>query len=168
MKSCKCGKQLDNSAKACPACGKTFAVTSRLAMAVAVFFGFVILMMIVVSFNTESSKPVVSAAELAAKQKSEALFQRSVAGAKQLRSSMRNPDSFKLSEAIVMDDGGVCYHYRAQNGFGGMNIGEAVLAPNDQFKSTDSPGFEKLWNKECSHKTGKDNAQLIKYALDDK
>jgi hypothetical protein len=110
-------------------------------------------------------EPELSPAQQASKLKEEAMFQRSVAGARQLRSSMRNPDSFKLSQALVMSNGAVCYTYRAQNGFGGMNVGYAVLASNDRFKSSDSPGHETLWNKECGNKSGTDDAETVNVAL---
>ena len=169
MKTCTCGKQLDNSAKFCPGCGKTFKVTSGFTKLV----GVLILVAVAIAgisaiSSSDHPTPVPSAAEQAAKQKEEAVFQRAVAGAKQLKKSMRNPDSFKLTEALEMDDGAICYEYRAQNGFGGMNVGHAVLAPNDQFKSSDSPGYATLWNKECANKTGTDDAKLVGYALGDK
>jgi hypothetical protein len=53
-------------------------------------------------------------------------FQNSMAAAVQLRDSMRIPDSLILEEVWANEDGSViCFKYRAQNGFGGMNRGEA-------------------------------------------
>ena len=80
-------------------------------------------------------------------------------GAKTLKSSMRDPDSFKLEAALVMEDGAVCYEYRARNGFGGMNRGQAVLQTSGKrfaFKSSEQPGFMPLWNRECANKSGED------------
>jgi hypothetical protein len=78
--------------------------------------------------NTPASTPAPTQEQQDAKRAADAAeemrFQRVVLGAKQLRDSMRNPDSFKLSEALMMKDGAVCYEYRAQNGFGGMNLGQ--------------------------------------------
>jgi hypothetical protein len=165
MKSCTCGKQLDNSAKACPGCGKTFKVTSGFTKFVLGFILVVVIMGGIGAIVTPTpSSPVVSPAQQVANQKDEAAFQQAVAGAKQLKKSMRNPDSFKLGETLIMDDGAVCYDYRAQNGFGGMNVGHAVLAPDGKFKSTDSPGYATLWNKECANKTGVDKTWQIGYA----
>jgi len=110
------------------------------------------------------STPAVTPAQAAAKQKDEAAFERAVAGAKQLRESMRNPDSFKLTQTLIMDNGAVCYEYRAQNGFGGLNVGKAVLSPNGQFKSDESDGFSVPWNKHCAHKTATDSAWEVGYA----
>lgn len=165
MKPCTCGKQLDNSAKVCPGCGKAFRVTSGFTK----FVGGSILVIAIVgaigAINAPTpSTPVVSPAQQAADQKDEAAFQRAVAGAKQLKQSMRNPDSFKLGETLIMHDGAVCYDYHAQNGFGGMNAGQAVLSPSGQFKSDESSGFTNLWNKECARQTGADKTWEVGYA----
>ena len=48
-----------------------------------------------------ASAPGPSPEELAAKQKDEMAFQFAVAGAKQLRESMRNPDSFRLNQTLT-------------------------------------------------------------------
>jgi hypothetical protein len=50
-------------------------------------------------------------------------------GARLLRRAMRDPDSLKFEIVSDMADGSVCYTYRARNGFGGMNIGQAVMTP---------------------------------------
>lgn len=82
-------------------------------------------------------------------------------GAKRLQKAMRNPDSFKLSQVLIMDDDAVCYEYRAQNGFGGMNVGRAVLAPDGQFAASETPKFRALWKKECAQKTGLDRTSAV-------
>jgi len=87
-----------------------------------------------------------------------------IAGAKQLQQSMRNPDSFKLTQVLIMEDGAVCYDYRSQNGFGGMNLGHAVLSPKGQFKANESSGLTSLWNKECANKTGTVQTWEVGYA----
>jgi len=114
MKPCTCGKQLDNSAKFCPSCGKTFRVTSGFTKFVG---GFILVMVIVIVIigaigailsPSPSAPAVVSPAKKIADQKDEAVFQRAVAGAKQLQKSMRNPDSFKLGQTLIMDSGAGC------------------------------------------------------------
>src|SRR5690606_15924854 len=112
-------------------------------------------------------------AELEAKRKKEAAEMKerlevAVAsqGAKALKSAMRNPDSFKLEKALVMDDGSVCYEYRAQNGFGGMNVGSAVLSADGKvFKLNSDDGFAKVWNKLCANKYGHDANKSIYWTL---
>jgi len=165
MRKCKCGNDVANNAKACPKCGHRF--TSGFVKFLAVMFGFCVLVAIIAMIAAGPNANVQSApspAQQAANQKEEAAFQRAVQGAKQLRDSMRNPDSFKLGQTLVMNDGAVCYDYRAQNGFGGMNVGHAVLAPSGIFKTDESSGFRTFWNKECTGKTGLDKTWEIGYA----
>lgn len=70
--------------------------------------------------------------------------------------------AFKLSQVLIMGDGAVCYEYRAQNGFGGMNVGRAVMAPDGQFAVKEIGGkFYSLWNKECANKTGSDKTWIV-------
>lgn len=165
MKPCSCGKQLDNSAKACPGCGKTFRVTSGLTKFIAIFIVVIAVIGIIGAMVAPTpSAPVVTPAQQAVNQKDEAAFQRAVAGAKQLKNSMRNPDSFTLSQTLLMDDGAACFDYRSQNGFGGMNVGQAVLSPTGQFKVNESSGFHSLWNKECGGHTGTDKTWEVGYA----
>jgi hypothetical protein len=165
MKPCTCGKQLDNGAKLCPGCGKTFRVTSGFTKFVGGFILVIGIFGIIGAMMTPTpSTPAVSLAQQAANQKDEAAFQRAVAGAKQLKQSMRNPDSFVLGQTLIMPSGAVCYDYRSQNGFGGMNAGQAVLSPTGQFKSDESSGFSTLWNKQCGGKTGADKTWEVGYA----
>ena len=86
------------------------------------------------------------------------------AGAMTLRSAARNPDSFVVEAALVMSDKVVCYHYRAQNGFGGMDRGRAVVT--DSGLATDEQaGFEPVWEKECTNKSGDDKGRSVQSAL---
>lgn len=99
------------------------------------------------------------------KKKADERVQRASAGAVLLKKSMRNPDSFKLESALVISgSGAVCYDYRAQNGFGGINAGHAVLAPDGKkFLTSDMDGFSRLWNKECANKSGSEVSAAIRW-----
>jgi 2,4-dienoyl-CoA reductase-like NADH-dependent reductase (Old Yellow Enzyme family) len=55
-----------------------------------------------------------------------------------------------------------CYQYRAQNGFGGMNIEYAVLTPNAANLSTNAG----LWNRKCARKNGEDITALATQRMD--
>jgi hypothetical protein len=110
------------------------------------------------------TKPAPSPAEQAAKQKEAAAVAVAAVGAKRLRDAMRNPDSFKLAQVLIMNDQAVCYEFRSQNGFGGMNLGQAVLSPSGQFRTNETSGFSSLWNKECANKTGADKTWEVGYA----
>jgi len=106
---------------------------------------------------------------VANKKKQDAAVQRAVAGASVLKKSMRNPDSFKLESALVIDQSGaVCYDYRAQNGFGGVNVGRAALAPDgSKFLTRESDGdaFVRFWNKECAKKSGTEVGALARQMI---
>jgi hypothetical protein len=119
--------------------------------------------MALVSKNSPTNP--VSPSEQEKKTKDEQQFQRAVGRAKQLKSTMRNPDSFKLSNALFMDDGAVCFEYRAQNGFGGMNVGRAVLTAKGMLKTNEMDGGTKLWNHECANKSGYDKTWEVNYAI---
>ncbi|MBZ5489744.1 MAG: hypothetical protein LAO76_02290 [Acidobacteriia bacterium] len=107
----------------------------------------------------------VSSTEQEKKAKDERQFQLAVSGAKQLKNAMRNPDSFKVSNALFMDNGVVCYEYRAQNGFGGINVGRAVLTAKGMLKTNEMDGGTKLWNRECANKSGYDKTWAVNYAI---
>jgi hypothetical protein len=64
---------------------------------------------------------------------------------------MRNPASFELMEVGLSPAGAACYTYHAQNGFGGLNVEQAVIGKG--FKTSGQPGFEDAWNRECAGKT---------------
>lgn len=93
--------------------------------------------------------------------KDEMAFQRAVMGAKSLRAAMRNPESFKLASVHVKTNGAICYTYRAQNGFGGMNLESAVLAPGTQHFNQNASA----WNASCAHKAGYDKTSEVNYVL---
>jgi hypothetical protein len=121
------------------------------------------LVLIALGYFIEQVKPKPSPAEKAAKQKEQAALVFAAAGAKNIRNAMRNPDSFKLAQVLMMHDGAVCYEFRSQNGFGGMNVGHAVLSPSGQLRTNETSGFGALWNKECADKTGIDETEQLGY-----
>lgn len=82
------------------------------------------------------------------------------AGAAALKKVMRNPDSFKLSQVLIMADGTACYEYRAQNGFGGPSVENAVLFKG-RIATENEDGFTKIWNQRCAHKQGSDQTDQV-------
>lgn len=71
-----------------------------------------------------------------------------------LKGAMNNPDSFKVSKALYMDDGSLCVEYRATNGFGGVVPGYAVITPDIKLDTT-----FKAWKKYCAGKAGREDAK---------
>lgn len=109
------------------------------------------------SMAMRSDRYAVTPAQRAAKQSSEQALQRAITGAEQLHELMRDPDSFRLVRANVMNDGAACYVYRSRNGFGGMNVGIAVMMPDGELvplpDSNDELGLPP-WSNECSGRPG--------------
>lgn len=118
-------------------------------VAIAIFIGIPLVLTVVHEMN-------LTPQEAAAQQKDDAAMRLALAGARSLKQAMRNPDSFKLSQALVMNDGSVCYEYRSQNGFGGMAVGNAVATPDGKLHTDD-----RSWNRRCANKSGKDYARWL-------
>ena len=90
---------------------------------------------------------------------------RAAACASTLKSASRNPDSFVLESANIKDDGSICYTFRSQNGFGGMERENAVLYGADIIKISEMEGFRKKWNKYCAGKNGEDIKDYLEMYL---
>ena len=105
MRNCKCGNVVANDAKSCPKCGHRFTsgCTRALAWIFGIFIGVAILGALITG-SQNNQPPAPSPEQKAADQKKEERFQRAVAGAKQLQQSMRNPDSFKLAQVLLISN----------------------------------------------------------------
>jgi hypothetical protein len=86
----------------------------------------------------------------------EAHWVRNVMAVRQLRSSMHNPSSFNLDEALRMKDGALCLTYRATNAFNATRLGRAVIDAKRIVTSDDQERFSGAWNRLCANKTGED------------
>lgn len=154
---CKeCGREVSTKAKNCPGCGATMPRrTSRFTWIMAALFGFALVAFrsgVSESHKTESAK---SPEQRAHDQLMAQLYSRGQQGANTLRKSMRNPDSFSLEETFASTGpGAICYTYRAQNGFGGMNREQAVLRKSGKFVSSKDSGFTNAWNADCAGQDG--------------
>ncbi|KAB2900377.1 MAG: hypothetical protein F9K35_07000 [Burkholderiaceae bacterium] len=173
MVKCKeCGGQVSTKATTCPHCGaKTPKRTSLFTWIVAGAFA-VVVGSCVMGFNgseerrqkaqaaqaaIEAAKtPEQREAEAKAKAKQEADFQFSLAAAKAVRAAMKDPASFELVRADMMDSGALCMVYRGKNSFGAVTTEQAAITR--KLKAGD-------WNKECGGKSGEDIGRLIKQAL---
>jgi hypothetical protein len=84
---------------------------------------------------------------------------------KQLKASARNPASFSLVSADVMDDSSACVYFRAQNAFGGIDKVFAVLTPKEKIVTSEDDGFWSVWNKHCKDKIGRPVGAAINNVL---
>lgn len=168
VKCRECGKEVSDAAKTCPHCGiANPAPHSRLGLYLKLGLGAVIVIGMVRCISDQDDRkttaeserqrieaaktPEQRAREVAEKAKAEADFQFVVGRLRALKAASKNPASFELVDATLMDDGTVCVVYRATNSF------NAVVTENKAI-AKDLRVVE--WNRYCGGKSGKD----MKYA----
>jgi hypothetical protein len=82
-------------------------------------------------------------------------------GAQQLLKHLRDPESLKIDSLLITDkDGMACIEYRAKNGFGGMNRGQAVFIVLALITENDKE-FPTAWNRWCANKTGTEEEPYV-------
>lgn len=148
MTTCReCQSVVSTEAKACPKCGAEKPGKRPSKFGTYLWAGTVVTLVLVLlvdaakppSSSARASQPREDSAELQA-------AQRAISATRALRSTMRNPDSFSVISARVVGRDVVCFRYRAQNGFGGMNIENAAV-----WGSTPIAGkaFTAEWSATC-------------------
>lgn len=193
VKCKECNAQMSDKAVACPQCGAKYTRTSGCAMIAAWLIGLGVLMSIVTNYfsterqnesddaerarvaslnpqqrKIEADQKAKSAAEETTRKNAEkGRLASGIAGASLLKKSLRDPDSFKLEKASIVEGTNIaCYTYRARNGFGGLNVENAVFVPSKlTFKTSSDDNFASLWNRECANKSSYDYLSEVKVAL---
>jgi len=173
MVNCReCGKEVSDQAKSCPHCGIAKpAPPSQVGNYLKLGFGALVVFGMVQCINdqeerktkenserqrVEASKtPEQRAREAAAKAKTEADFQSFVSRVRAMKASSKNPASFELVDALLMDDGTACVVYRGTNSF------NAVVTEN---KAIGKDLRVVDWNRFCAGKSGKD-MKYVRQAL---
>lgn len=147
MIECKeCKTPISNKAKTCPKCGaKVPQKTGLLTKLVAVVIGIGVIGAIVGQSNAPPA-PVLTQAQIDQKQKDEIQFQRVVRVLKALKATAKNPKSFELNDALLMDDGTLCATYSATNSFNAVVPDQKAILSDGSFGS---------WSKYCAGKVGK-------------
>lgn len=155
----ECGAKVSDEANACPQCGvKPKAKTSLFTKIVGGFFALTVASAII-GQNSNSPPAAPPAPKKPADPLAEARFQRTVLVARSIKAALRNPDSVQWVSFHSDDEANlVCIEYRAQNGFGGMNLEQAAYAKGKIQTSTAA------WNKHCGGKR-LNNLRHVKYAL---
>jgi hypothetical protein len=131
---------------------------------IGVSFVVVVLILALANVIKDAAVTPSNPAQAAAKAAEESKWETALGGAVTLQRRMRNPESFKVSKVLEMSSGSVCYEYRAQNGFGGMNAGSAIVYQNHLLDES-VPGFGDVWARECAGKLGVEKGPEINYAL---
>jgi hypothetical protein len=91
---------------------------------------------------TEIAREADAKADAAAKERQ---WQKVLAAGAAIRQTMRNPDSIVYEDVRANQDASVmCFQYRAQNGFGGMN--REIMA----FVNGNPSQNRAVWNKNCT------------------
>ena len=155
----ECGSKVSTKADRCPQCGaKPKPRTKTSTKIIAGLFGFVILASIIAQ-NSNTASTTMASSKKEVDPLIEKRFQTTVMVAKSVKASLRNPDSVVWSGILANDDASVvCIEYRAQNGFGGMNLGQIAYVKGKLQTSA------AVWNKNCADKQ-MNNMKNIKYAL---
>lgn len=154
----ECGKEISDQADACPNCGSKPTKTSALG----VFVTIVLLVIVIGGILGGNDKIKKSPEEQRAADEQNQRIARAQLGANALKTAMRNPDSFKLEQALLVGQtGAICYEYRAQNGFGGMNRDQAVLTKVGNLVSGSDRSFDRVWKDNCADRTGVDFAKYV-------
>lgn len=157
IKCHECGNGVSSDAKACPHCGvKPKAKTSMLTWIIGGVFAFAIGSAII-NQNSPSDAPTAPAKPV--DPNADLRFNKTLLVVKSIKAALRNPDSAQWNIILANDDASVvCVEYRAQNGFGGMNIEQATFAKGKIQTSVSA------WNKNCAEKP-LNNMKSIKQAL---
>lgn len=188
LRACKeCSKPVSTTADVCPHCG--FKVRQPLGCAAAI--GVVLLVAVVISALTsfvedrqetarreaeaerfakltpekKAAEAKAAADRAAEKRRRDDAVARATAGAQILKRSVSNPDRFTLDSALVVDGtAAVCYEFRAENRFGAIIRGSAVLARDGKRLLVNGmDGFARLWALECNGKNGTQAATAIRW-----
>jgi hypothetical protein len=150
----ECGVSVSFDAKACPGCGAGRKVFRRpagsrgrmsLMKKIGIGFGALIGLSVIIQAATGGGEAVQAETlqEKQSKQRGYAAY----LSARAVKASLRNPDSVDFSEILANEDGSVvCVTYRAQNGFGGMNIERIV------FKDGEPSQARSSWRANCANK----------------
>jgi hypothetical protein len=154
MISCgECGASVSTEAKICPGCGasrkvfrrpagarKPMSFMKKLGIGSAALIG---LSVIQAATGGGEAVQAETPQEKQSKQRGYAAY----LSAKALKASLRNPDTLDFSEILANEDGSViCMTYRAQNGFGGMNLDRIV------FKGGEPSQARASWRANCTNK----------------
>ena len=162
----ECGASVSTEAKSCPACGASRKVFRRSPDAkkrmswpkkIGIAFGAMFGLGLIGQVVTGGPGPSQAAQGESEKARQADAQRGSIAmlSAKALKESLRNPDSLAFVYIHTNDDGSVvCMKYRAQNGFGGLNLGYVVYRDGQPSERPAS------WRANCAHKAMHDLTQV--------
>ncbi|MDO9100063.1 MAG: hypothetical protein Q7V53_04870, partial [Caldisericota bacterium] len=130
----ECNKELSSEAAACPHCGAPARATAPPGQKtnkniVRYVWAALAVTIVVIYANSNTPEPrQKSTAELEADREKERQFQVAAAVIKSLKSSMKNPKSFELVSAQMMDGDTLCITYRGTNSFNAVVTNHYVVS----------------------------------------
>lgn len=165
----ECKQAASDRAATCPHCGaplaKNHTKTSTWIIGAAVGIPFLaVMMMNGLQERIPAYTPAPAASSPKPTPKVDAMATRAADGAKRLKKAMRNPESFRLESAVIVDgDSAICYEYRAENGFGGKTVGQAAIdTKTGDLRHSDMRDFNAFWDRTCGGKSGRDVANAVR------
>jgi hypothetical protein len=139
-KCSECGHDISTEAKSCQNCGAK--PKKHVGILGYTLLGLFILFVIMVAngSNDNNSSTQTSPPDPMSEQR----FQKTLMAATAVKQSLRNPASVIWDDIFTNQDGSsICVKYRAQNGFGGMNIEHVVFVNGKPYQTNQA------WNKHC-------------------
>jgi hypothetical protein len=167
---------MSTKATACPQCG--YQKPKSMGFFKKLILGFFVLCVGLAVFNSvkrdlggaqggavakaSAPKPQLTPEQQAAKDKADKRVQNAVLGATMIQKGMKDPKSFDLETAIVIEEtGDMCYQFRAKNSFGAVVPGAGVISEDFKLAKVDGDnGFAAAWNKRCQGRSGDSVAAL--------
>lgn len=141
----ECGHQVSTSSQVCPQCGATgkaltgslparerrsWRKVALLVAGISVFGALISAVMAPEKGSEASSETSLEGSAKLANNRDKERNVNIVMYAKSLKAVARNPESLEYEQVLTNEDGQlVCFHYRAQNGFGGTNREWVAFSP---------------------------------------
>jgi RNA polymerase subunit RPABC4/transcription elongation factor Spt4 len=153
--TCKdCGHQVSPNADKCPNCGARAPKKSRAGTfaVVGVALAFIIVAIGTSTPPTAAKLTPAVALQSTAQTQEDKDFQTVAAGARQIKRSLKDPASFELIAAGVVEGKpkAICYEYRARNSFNALVVERRVIAEKGNSSSASD------WNRYCAGKKATD------------
>lgn len=165
VKCKECGREMSDTANACPYCGAeppktTSTLTWVVGGLMAVMFG-----MYITNQGGSVAQAQPTPEQAAATKKADGQWNAAVSALTSIKKAAKNPKSFELESFVFFPGGSACYEYRAANSFNAIVPGSAVFdAGRRQVLTSANDGnkFVATYNQICTKTGGVERAGGIK------
>lgn len=161
VKCKECKHEISKKAKKCPNCGAPIKRTSVVTWLVGIIFS-----MLVIGMVSNGARAPTKYTSTAVKKQADPLSlakTRAKLANKHIKKAQRNPKSYVLEKVFYAEKTkALCFDYRSQNGFGGINKIQAVLIEKSgRIVTSEDDGFVSVYNEQCA-KEGYDITYAVK------